>query len=248
VGTKKPEYSSARVKPQYHLTMIKLTPWAIGLLLIASIAPSTKAAVNPEIQPSQQPARYAQIPNNPLYHSPCGVGVPLAMCNDMIRRQQEQAQREQEARARRTPQQIEQEAAAVRKQAQARAKAENNRRRSIVQDLEKKGDYLSIGIFKEEYGDFTGAIAAYDRAIALNQEPKVSYFRRAKAREEKKDLSGAMADYNQAIVLNPQNPAAYIGRGELKQKLNDQAGASQDLNRGIQMLKDIMEGIQIPKG
>lgn len=228
--------------------MIKLTPWAIGLLLIASIAPSTKAAVNAEIQPIQRPARYAQIPNNPLYHSPCGVGVPLVMCNDMIRRRQEQAQREQEARARRTPQQIEQEAAAARQQEQARAKAENNRRRLIVQDLEKKGDYLSIGVFKEEYGDFTGAIAAYDRAIALNQNPQVSYFHRAKAREEKKDFSGAMADYNQAIVLNPQNLAAYFGRSKLKNKLNDQAGASQDFDRGVQILKDTMNSIQIPKG
>jgi tetratricopeptide (TPR) repeat protein len=225
--------------------MIKLTPWAIGLLLIASIIPSTKAAVNSEINPGQRPT------NLSAQRSPCGVGIPETMCYDMIRRRREQEQQEWEARARKTPQQIKQEQEAARQQEQERAKTENDRRRFIVQELESKGDYLSIGIFKEEYRDFTGAIAAYDRAIALNQEPKVSYFRRAKAKEEKKDFSGAMADYNQAIVLNPQNIAAYLGRSKLKNKLNDQAGASQDFNRGMQMLKDVLgesfNNMRIPK-
>jgi tetratricopeptide (TPR) repeat protein len=225
--------------------MIKLTPWAIGLLLITLIAPRTKAAVNPEINSSQTPA------NLSAQRSPCGVGIPEAMCYDMIRRRQEQEQQEREARTRKTPQQIKQEQEAARQQEQVRIKAENDRRSFIVRELESKGDYLSIGIFKEEYRDLTGAIIAYDRAIALNQEPKISYFRRAKAREEKKDFSGAMADYNQAIVLNPQNVAAYLGRSKLKNKLNDQAGASQDFNRGMQMIKDAIDGsfnnMRIPK-
>jgi tetratricopeptide (TPR) repeat protein len=244
VGTTKPKYSSAGVKSQYHLTMIKLTPWAIGLLLIASIAPSTKAAVNAEIQPSQRPVdRYAQ-------NSPCGFGIPQAMCYDMHRRRLEQEQKEREAQARKTPQQIKQEQEAARQKEQARAQLENERRRFIVRELESKGDYLNLGTFKEEYGDFAGAIAAYNRAIAVNQKPNVAYFQRAKAREKQKDFSGAMADYNQAIVINPQNMAAYFGRSELKKKLNDQAGATQDFNRAMQLIKDALgeagKDIQIP--
>jgi tetratricopeptide (TPR) repeat protein len=96
-------------------------------------------------------------------------------------------------------------------------------------------DYFVSGYDKNNQGDFPGALADYNQAIALNPKNSKAYNNRGILKEEKlNDLQGALSDYNQAIALNPKYSNAYNNRGLLKnEKLNDVQGALSDFNQAI---------------
>ncbi len=96
-------------------------------------------------------------------------------------------------------------------------------------------DYFVSGYDKNEKGDFRGALADYNQAIALNPKNSIAYNNRGFLKSQKlNDVQGALSDYNQAIALNPKNSVAYNNRGLLKsQKLNDVQGALSDYNQAI---------------
>jgi Flp pilus assembly protein TadD len=96
-------------------------------------------------------------------------------------------------------------------------------------------DYFVSGKDKDDKGDFRGALADYNQAIALNPKNSLAYNKRGILKENKlNDVQGALFDYNQAIVLNPKLFQAYNNRGVLKNdKLNDVQGALSDYNQAI---------------
>lgn len=59
-----------------------------------------------------------------------------------------------------------------------------------------------------------GAVADYDRAIALNPKYAGAYKSRGNARVKQGDLDGAIADYDRAIELVPDYAEAYFKRGD----------------------------------
>jgi tetratricopeptide (TPR) repeat protein len=225
----------------YKLSMLKLHPSVFKLSLIIStvslpslmFAPNSIAAVNSDLESARRSTElYVQ-------YSPCGPGIPTIQCYDMIRRRREQEQKEQDARPKPTPQQIRQEeerqeqARQASEQRQAQEKKEQDRLTLI--ELEQKGDYIALGKFKGRNQDFVGAMAAFQRAIALNQQPAFAYLSIGHIKEKKNDLAAAMANYNQSIALDPKYPLAYIARGSLKKRLKDLAGATQDYNQALRL-------------
>ncbi|WP_295620249.1 tetratricopeptide repeat-containing serine protease family protein, partial [Chamaesiphon sp. GL140_3_metabinner_50] len=99
----------------------------------------------------------------------------------------------------------------------------------------KADDYFASAVQKDAKGDYRGALADLNQAIALNPKYAAAYAGRGGIKGENfNDMQGALADLNQAIALNPKSATAYNNRGALKYlKLNDVQGALADLNQAI---------------
>jgi tetratricopeptide (TPR) repeat protein len=99
----------------------------------------------------------------------------------------------------------------------------------------KADDYFVSANNKYTAGNYQGALAEYDRAIALNPNYISAYSNRGLLRSLRlNDQNGALADYNKAIALDPKYATAYNNRGLLRSlRLNDQNGALADYNKAI---------------
>src|SRR5207302_11149627 len=64
--------------------------------------------------------------------------------------------------------------------------------------------YVKHGIQLFEKGDTAGAIAQYDRALAINSKFPEAYLNRGKAKRASGDLDGAIDDYEATAELSPQ--------------------------------------------
>jgi tetratricopeptide (TPR) repeat protein len=89
------------------------------------------------------------------------------------------------------------------------------------------------GVAAAAKGDFDGAIAAYDQAIATNPQYGEAYEYRGQAKADKGDLDGAIQDLTKAITLNPKYAAAYYDRAGVKMQNSDLAGALADYDQSI---------------
>ena len=100
-------------------------------------------------------------------------------------------------------------------------------------------DYFNRGVVKEEeeFHDFPGALADYNKAIELDPEYMDAYFNRGFLKYlELDDIDGALDDYNKAIDLDPSNANIYYYRGLLKHhKINDIDEALDDYNKAIDL-------------
>ena len=79
--------------------------------------------------------------------------------------------------------------------------------------------------------DFDGAIAAYDKAIALQPQYADAYNNRGNAYMGKGEYEKAIADFSQAIVLDPQYADAYYNRANAYSSLKQYEKAILDYTR-----------------
>jgi serine/threonine-protein kinase len=87
--------------------------------------------------------------------------------------------------------------------------------------------------------DYSGAIADYDRAIALNPKCGGYYSNRGEAKYTLKKVPEALADYNKCIELDPGNAQAYFNRGTLKILcLTNYTEAITDFTKAIELHSD----------
>jgi hypothetical protein len=93
---------------------------------------------------------------------------------------------------------------------------------------------------KSQQGDYRGAIADYDRALAMNPKFSEVYFRRGIARTLVKDWQGAVADYDRAIVTKPEYVDGYIHRGSIRNILGDWRGAKSDFDFAITLNSNML--------
>jgi tetratricopeptide (TPR) repeat protein len=97
-------------------------------------------------------------------------------------------------------------------------------------------DYFVAANQKYDQQNYHGALADYDRVIALNPNFAEAYNNRGILKYEKlNNPQRALADYNKAISLKPNYVLAHYNRALLKDDLNDRQGALADYNLAISL-------------
>lgn len=89
-------------------------------------------------------------------------------------------------------------------------------------------------------GDLRGAIAAWDKAIALEPAGWLFFASRAECRSEIGDLAGAIADYTLIIARAPEERLGtfYSKRGDVRSRAGDHTGAMEDFDQAIKRRPD----------
>ena len=95
--------------------------------------------------------------------------------------------------------------------------------------------YVRSGTDKAEQGDYDGAIADYDRAIAISPDAVGPYVNRAISRDNVSDYEGAIADWTRALELNPGDAGWYVNRGMVRETIGDYDGALADYSRSTEL-------------
>src|ERR1700722_17238808 len=91
------------------------------------------------------------------------------------------------------------------------------------------------GVNKCQSGDYSGAIAYFNKAIEQNPQNADAYIYRGVAKSFLKDYAGVVADDTKAIELNPQDSEAYVYRGVAKNFLKDSRGAVAEDTTAIEL-------------
>src|SRR5262245_27358203 len=110
-----------------------------------------------------------------------------------------------------------------------------NEKRGPEKDVEshriRRSDFereLAAAIGAHRTGRFDDALAAYDRAIALDPQAVEAHYRRANLLSQTGRSQEGLAGYDKAIALKPDYPEAFNNRGNVLHDLKrfDQALAS----------------------
>jgi len=96
-------------------------------------------------------------------------------------------------------------------------------------------DHYNEAVGHFQNGDFVNAIAALDKAIALNNTDADAYFNRALSKAMLDNQSGAIKDYSKAIELNPQFIDAWYNRGIARSYLFDRQGVIEDMTAVLKL-------------
>jgi tetratricopeptide (TPR) repeat protein len=96
-------------------------------------------------------------------------------------------------------------------------------------------DHLNRGkdLFAES--KFDGAIAEFDKALAINKDLAEAYYFRGYAYDNKGDYDRAIADYTEAIRIDPNYYNAYNNRGTAYNRKGDYDRAIADLTSAIRI-------------
>jgi tetratricopeptide (TPR) repeat protein len=110
-------------------------------------------------------------------------------------------------------------------------------------------DFIAEGGNKLNRGDYPGAIAALDRAIALNPNAADAYRMRTAARlstfnwnveeirspRNRQEVLAAQADIDQAVRLDPNSSEAFAVRGFVRFNLKNESGAKADTDESLRL-------------
>ena len=112
-------------------------------------------------------------------------------------------------------------------------------RSNCVGELPKESSnhrWMRLGNLKLRNADYDGAIADFNRAIALEPSNSGYYLIRANTKERKRDYAGAIADYTRAIEFAREDKdVIYIVRAEAKEQTGDLDGAISDYTQAIEI-------------
>ena len=92
------------------------------------------------------------------------------------------------------------------------------------------------GLTLFERSDFNGALAAFDRAIALKPNYAIAHFQRGNTLYELARATDAVSAYDKAIQYDPRNIRAYLNRAKVKRDLGDAIGSTRDYTQALRVL------------
>lgn len=95
--------------------------------------------------------------------------------------------------------------------------------------------YVNYGVATGSKGDLNGAIAAFNKAIAIDPKYAPAYYNRGFANALANNLDAAIADYNQTIQIDPHYTLAYYQRGSLQGRRGDLDDAISDFTQVIKL-------------
>jgi tetratricopeptide (TPR) repeat protein len=93
--------------------------------------------------------------------------------------------------------------------------------------------HLADGLTQAWRGDTAGAIAAFDRALAVTPDLAAAYLNRSLAYARNGDDDQALADADKAVHYAPNSAQARYNRGELLRRRGETARAEADEERAV---------------
>lgn len=84
-------------------------------------------------------------------------------------------------------------------------------------------------------GEFSLALADYNRAIEMKADNSVAYFSRGKAYYNLKSYDLSVKDFDKAVELNPKDAVAFLNRGVSYEKLGDTKKAAGDYEKVVEL-------------
>lgn len=100
---------------------------------------------------------------------------------------------------------------------------------------EEAGTMLGDGLAKAWEGDERAAIAAFDRAIALEPKSAQAWLNRGLARANAGDSAGALADLDRAVRLAPTSARVHYARGRVLRDRGDTRRAQAEFERAAEL-------------
>ncbi len=95
-------------------------------------------------------------------------------------------------------------------------------------------EFYEIALARRERNDLVGAIADFDRALALDPRHADAMRQRGNARGELGEYEAALADLDRAVDLAPRDPKTFHDRGRMRDAAGA-AGALEDLDHAIEL-------------
>ncbi|MDQ3219122.1 MAG: TonB family protein [Pyrinomonadaceae bacterium] len=84
-------------------------------------------------------------------------------------------------------------------------------------------------------GEFTLALADYNKAVELKADDAVAFLNRGKVHYNLKSFDKAVSDYDKSIELNPKGSVAYFNRGVSYEKMGNAQKAIVDYQRAVDL-------------
>jgi len=95
-------------------------------------------------------------------------------------------------------------------------------------------EYFDQGYAKEQQGDYAGAIADFDKAIAEDAEYAAAYNHRGFSKGMLRNYTGELEDCSKSAALK-SNGSAYNNMSHAKYNLGDTTGACNDLHTAVSL-------------
>ena len=96
-------------------------------------------------------------------------------------------------------------------------------------------EYVMRGTARAQLQDPQGAIADYDRAIALNPRLIVAYNNRGNLRQQLGDVDGAILDFSFVLKIDPGSAIAHNNRAIIYTQIGQFSAAIADYHRAIEL-------------
>jgi len=113
--------------------------------------------------------------------------------------------------------------------------------RSILLHPYSSSCHHERGLYYDNHGEYSKAIADYTRAIELNPEP-IFYYNRALSHTKSGDTQRGITDYTNAITKNPSRALFYLERGKVYTDVKMYDQALEDFNNVVTLDPNEVEG------
>ncbi|MEP7148727.1 MAG: tetratricopeptide repeat protein [Acidobacteriota bacterium] len=113
---------------------------------------------------------------------------------------------------------------------------------AAAQNAGKAAEIYNRALELQQAGDTQNALAAYDRAIALNPKMLDAYNNRATIKLAAGDSAGAIADLTKVIELSPKHPLSFYNRGCIYLDMQTMDAAIDDFTKAIDIFSGVTHG------